>query len=95
MSDERRETLLDHPGFVGFTSRGVSAIHADWPIYPVDHGVANALRGLASYPLGTRFRLIDDIDRCALLVAEDFLIPNTEVSDSRNWHVAVWHEDLP
>ena len=94
MSDQAHETILDHPGFLGFTSRGVIAIHAEWPIYPVDHGLGSALRGLASYPLGTRFRLIDDIDRCALLVAEDFLVLNTNVTDSRNWHVAAWHEDL-
>lgn len=94
MSDHAHHALLDHPGYLGVTSRGVIAIHADWPIYPIDHGIASALRGLASYPLGTRFRLIDDIDRCALLVAEDFLVPDTEVTDSRNWHVAVWHEDI-
>lgn len=30
--------LEDHPGYFGMTSRGVIAIHADWPMYPFEHG---------------------------------------------------------
>ena len=42
--------LAGHPGYLGMTSRGVIAIHADWPMYQLDHGVMSVLESLGSYP---------------------------------------------
>ena len=48
--------LEDHPGFFGITSQGVIAIHADWPMYPEEHGADLALLWLTALPQGTRFK---------------------------------------
>ena len=56
--------LSKHPGFLGFTSQGVILIHADWPMYPEEHGSDLALLWLTAFPRGTSFPRIDDIDRC-------------------------------
>ena len=85
-------SFRDHPGFFGLTSHGVIAIHADWPMYPEEHGDDIALLWLTAFPAGTVFMEIDDIDKCVLLLAE----PATKHDpyDERNFHVAIWHEDL-
>lgn len=87
------DKIVNHPGFFGLTSQGVILIHADWPMYPEEHGEELALVWLSSFPTGTRFRKIDDIDRCLLFVAD---LKNTKPDpfDDWNFHVAVWHEDL-
>lgn len=85
----------EFPGYLGWTSRGVIAIHADWPAYPLEHGWDIALTALGMFPRGTTFRAIDDIDQCLLFVAE--INPKEPVRDNfdeRNFHVALWHEDL-
>jgi hypothetical protein len=84
--------LHDHPGYFGITSQGVIAIHADWPIYPEEHGPGLALLWLTAFPSETVFRKIDDIDRCILLLAEPQIKPDP--FDEQNYHVAIWHEDL-
>jgi hypothetical protein len=85
--------LEDHPGYLGFTSQGVIAIHADWPVYPMEHGWHMALVMLGSFPEGTKFKRISDIDQCAL-----FLVLGSkeydDPFDERAFHVAMWHEDL-
>lgn len=86
--------LQDHPGFFGMTSQGVIAIHADWPIYPEEHGADLALLWLTAFPLGTRFKCIDDIDRCNLFMADVKCSNKADLFDKRNLHVAIWHEDL-
>lgn len=86
------ESLSDHPGYLGFTSRGVIAINADWPAYPAEHGVHVALASLGRFPVGTAFLPIDDIDRCVLLAR--LPITTADPYDSAGYHVAVWHEDL-
>jgi hypothetical protein len=63
--------IEDHPGYFGITSRGVIAVHADWPMYPFEHGWAEALLALGSLPSATRFFQIDNIDKCFLFVAEE------------------------
>jgi hypothetical protein len=86
-------SLADHPGYLGMTSQGVIAIHADWPLYQLGHGVMSALESLGSYPDGTRFLLLSDIDRCALLV-RDPVPEGRDAFDSNWWHAVAWHEDL-
>jgi hypothetical protein len=56
---------------MGLTSRGVIAIHADWPMYPWEHGWLMALVNLCCFPTGTTFTEISDIDLVLLLNAEE------------------------
>jgi hypothetical protein len=86
--------LTDHPGYLGFTSKGVIALHADWPIYPEEHGSDLALLWLTAFPQGTAFKRIDDIDRCNLFLADVKCSNRNDPFDVRNFHVAIWHEDL-
>jgi hypothetical protein len=86
--------LRDHPGFFGITSQGVIAIHADWPIYPEEHGPDLALIWLTAFPPRTAFKSIDDIDRCCLLLADVQGSNHKQPFSERNFHVAIWHEDL-
>jgi hypothetical protein len=85
--------LEDHPGFLGLTSAGVLAIHADWPMYPEEHGADLALLWLTSFPEGTVFEVISDIDRCVLFLAK-VATATKDPFDEKNFHVAVWHKDL-
>jgi len=87
-------SLQDHRGFFGITSQGAIAIHADWPMYPEEHGADLALAWLTALPNGTAFERIDDIDRCSLLLANVKCSDQADPFDGRNFHVAVWHEDL-
>ena len=86
--------LEDHPGFFVITSQGVIAIHADWPMYPEEHGANLALLWLTAFPQGARFKRLDDIDRCNLFIADVKCTNRANAFDDRNLHVAVWHEDL-
>lgn len=86
--------VQDHPGFLGVTSRGYIAIHADWPIYPEEHGADLALLWLTAFPEGTSFCPIDDIDRCSLLLADTMNVNRVDPFDKKNLHIAIWHEDL-
>lgn len=88
------DELLSHPGFLGFTSRGVIALHADWPAYPQEHGWLLALCWLTSLPPNTEFERIDDIDQCVLLRARLGRGVPSDPFDERHYHVAIWHEDL-
>ncbi len=83
--------LSKHPGYLGWTSKGVIAIHADWPVYPIEHGWAIGLLTFGLYPRGTVFNAIDDIDKCMLFCVGK---PGKNPYDENNYHVAVWHEDL-
>ena len=86
-------SLEKFPGFLGLTSRGVVAIHADWPAYPLEHGWQIAVITLGSFPSGTQFKRVDDIDKCALLLAQGYG-DYEDLYDERAFHVAIWHEDL-
>ena len=48
---------------------------------------------LGSFPKGTRFKRIDDIDECALLLALGYK-EYEDPYDERAFHVAIWNEDL-
>lgn len=80
-------------GFLGLTSRGVIAIHTDWPAYPREHGWAAALLTFGDFPIGTKFRCIDNIDQCALFLAVG-TGGEKDPYDENALHIAVWHEDL-
>ena len=86
-------SFTDLPGYLGFTSKGVIAIHANWPAYPEEHGWQLPLLWFSIFPTGTRFNPIDDIDRCVLFLA-DLKCNKSDKFDESNFHVAVWHEDL-
>ena len=82
-----------HPGYLGWTSKGVIAIHANWPAYAIEHGRAYSLERLGQFPGGTRFFGIGDIDQCLLLrVGPPH--PGRDSFDARHFHVALWHEDV-
>lgn len=68
-------------------------LDADWPMYPTGYGWELALEMLGSFPEGTDFREIDDVDRCKLLIAGT-LKPGQDPFDEQLFHVAAWHEDL-
>jgi hypothetical protein len=89
----------DEPGFMAYGGGYLifEVLHADWPIYPTGHGWQLALKALASFPSKIRFREIDSIDRCSLLVAVgsgSCLEPSGNLFEQRWFHVAVWHTDL-
>jgi hypothetical protein len=86
--------LEKFPGYLGLTSQGVIALHADWPIYPAEHGRAVALGSLGQFPRGSVFRLIDDIDQCWLFVRETMSPHSGDPFDEANFHVALWQEDV-
>jgi hypothetical protein len=85
--------IEEHPGYLGWTSKGVIAIHANWPTYPAEHGAEIALIGLGQFPPDTVFRQIDDIDQCFLFLAGKPFQPESPF-DERNFHVAAWREDI-
>ena len=84
--------IQDFPGYLGWTSKGVIAIHADWPAYPREHGRDIALLAFGNFPPDTAFRCLDNIDGCALFVVDDDSV-HDDYSENR-FHVAIWHEDL-
>ena len=85
--------LEDFPGYLGFTSQGVIAIHADWPMYPAEHGQEVALNSLGQFPRGSVFRLIDDIDQCWLFVRDNEPVVSGHPFGDNNFHAALWEED--
>jgi hypothetical protein len=85
--------LDEFPGYLGFTSQGVIAIHADWPAYPAEHGAGTALASFGNFPDGTRFQPISDIDRCLLFYVHGYG-QHDDLFDEGAFHVAAWHEDL-
>lgn len=86
-------SFQDHPGYLGLTSQGVIAIHADWPVYPTEHGWEVALETLGNFSEGTLFEKLDDIDHCYLLLVSD-LKKGKDPYDEENFHVAIWRDDL-
>lgn len=81
-------------GILGYLYRGsyVVAIHANWPAYPPpDKGLA--LYDLGQFPEETGFLRIDEIDQCTLFRATSGEIHN-DPYDDRDFHVAIWNEDL-
>ena len=80
-----------HPGFM-WTDVGFEVLHADWPAYPIGHGLRPALQTLAEFPFGTRFWKLDQIDKCCLFIVGRK--PDNDAFASHLFHVAVWDDDL-
>lgn len=99
LHDDVAMSMEETPGYFGMTSRGVIAVHQDWPTYPEEHGESTALRAFGMFPIGTRFEMLDDVDQAVLFIAYP---PESQTGTRVNkdpWkavgrHVAVWHEDL-
>jgi len=87
--------ILEHPGNLGPTRGRIwTGHHGDWPAYPQGDDFRLALLQLTVFPQGTEFIVADDIDQALLLAAD---VPGGKTDDpfdSRNFHIAVWHEDL-
>ncbi len=79
--------LFDHPGYLGLTSLGVIAIHADWPVYPAEHGSEVALRTLGQFPRDNSLSVVDSIDQCFLLRLD------TPRDMKDPFYCAIWHKD--
>lgn len=84
--------LDDHPGYLGWTSRGLRVLHADWPTYPAEHGWRVALRSLGQFPKGSRLTLVSEIDRCFLLLYGD-RSQTKDPFDATLVHVAIYSSD--
>lgn len=87
--------FLNHPGNLG-AHRGtlLTIHHADWPAYPQGDDFASPLVQLTTFPATTEFMVIDNIDRSVLLVA---CVHGAKLDDAlaaRNFHIALWYEDL-
>lgn len=89
--DSMASHFLDHPGFM-WTGDGFEVLHADWPAYPIGHGIRNALSRFADFPLDTQFSAIDNIDQCTLFIVKG--IRHGGEYDKRNYHIALWDEDI-
>jgi len=72
----------------------VRAASADWPMYPEEHGADLALLWLTAFSDGTAFKAIDYIDQCHLFVADIKGSNPSKPFSEKNFHVAVWDEDL-
>ena len=86
-------SLPDFPGYLGLSSKGVVAIHADWPAYPVEHGSTVALETLGQFQSGSELIHISEIDQCLLFVLANGSA-HKDPFDNRHLHAAVWREDL-
>ena len=84
-------SFSSHPGFM-LTDVGFEVLHADWPAYPIGHGLRPALQTLAEFPFGTRFWELDQIDQCCLFIVGHK--PDDNAFASHFFHVAVWNDDL-
>ena len=84
--------LTNHPGYLGMWP--VILIHADWPTYPRGMGIASALKNLGSYPSGTKFYPIDDIDKCLLFLNLDPVTIKGDIYDDKKYHMVLWQKDI-
>src|SRR5690349_6893493 len=68
--------------------------HADWPAYPQGADFRMPLLQLTAFPAGTEFLAIDNIDQSTLFIG---CVRGASLDDpfaARNFHVAIWYEDL-
>lgn len=88
-------SLFDHPGNLG-SVRGtlLTVHHADWPAYPQGDDFRAALLQLAAFPTGTAFIAVDHIDQSALFIARVRGADLDKPLAARNFHIAIWYEDL-
>ena len=87
--------IFKHPGNLGAVRGTLLTIHhADWPAYPEGDDFRIALLQLTVFPMGTRFVVVDDIDSSLLLVADVRRRVPGKPFDPKNFHIAVWYQDL-
>jgi hypothetical protein len=91
VQSDLEEVFFNHPGFMAY-GIGFEVLHADWPAYPLGHGLRAAIATLADYPVQSYFSPVDNIDHCTLFVLGD--IPEKNPYDEKFLHVAIWDEDL-
>jgi hypothetical protein len=84
-------SLFDHPGAL-FYEAGIEIIHANWPAYPIGHGVQAAMENLSCFSRDTIFYPIDDIDGILLCINEEPRMK--EPFHPKYYHIALWHDDL-
>jgi hypothetical protein len=89
-------SIPDHPGNLGSVRGSFLTIHhADWPAYPEGEDFCEGLFQFTAFPPGTQFVVIDDCDQALLFMAAvNYARPDIPPRDARNFHIAVWHEDL-
>jgi len=87
--------IFEHPGNLGPTRGSLLTVHhADWPAYPQGDDFRAPLLHLTTFPPRTEFIVVDDIDQCLLLVADVHCGKLDDPFDPRNFHIAIWYEDL-
>lgn len=83
------------PGFLGpYRGSLVSAVHADWPAYPEGNDFYDSLLRLSALPKDMNLHVIDDIDRCFLVLAA---FPGQKISDPFKpsyIHLCLMYDDL-
>jgi hypothetical protein len=72
----------------------ITVHQADWPSYPQGDDFYTPLLQLTAFPPGTEFVVADDIDQSFLLVADVRCGKLDKPFDEKNFHIAVWYEDL-
>lgn len=85
--------LLSHSKFLEEVSKGGIPIHANWEIYPTEHGWEEALGSFGQFPQDSTFTLKSDVDRCFLFQL-DFSKINGSFAKKCVFYVSVWHEDV-
>ncbi len=85
--------LFNHSEFLEEVSKGDIPIHANWEIYPTEHGWEEALGSFGQFPQDSIFTLKSDIDRCFLFQL-DFSKIKGSFAKKCVFYVAVWHEDV-
>ena len=91
IANRTAQVVIDHPGFM-WTNGGFEVLHADWPAYPIGHGLVATLAPFSEFPDLTSFFPIDRIDLCTLFVADK--IPIDDKFHKRHYHIALWDEDI-
>jgi hypothetical protein len=88
-------SFFDHPGNLGATRGTLFTVHhADWPAYPQGEDFRMPLLQLTGFPINTEFLTVDHIDQSTLFAACVRGARLDEPFATRNFHVAVWYEDL-
>jgi hypothetical protein len=87
--------IFEHPGNLGSVRGTILTVHhADWPAYPQGDDFRVPLLHLTAFPPGTKFIVADDIDQSLLLIADVQRSKPDAPYNAKNFHIAVWHEDL-
>src|SRR5260370_3774669 len=87
--------IFEHPGNLGRTRGTLLTVHhGDWPAYPEGDDFRTPLLQLTAFPVRTEFIVADDIEQSLLLIADVRCGVPDKPDDPRNFHIAVWYDDL-